>query len=65
MLAQWTGEIVGKMHIYEVSAVDLAAEAGWNPKYMSAVLNCKRTPKNAENTLRNALAAIIARKDGA
>lgn len=65
MLAQWTGDLVGKMHICGVTAKELAAEAGWNEKYLSSVINCKKTPKNAEQKLRAALDAIIARKDGA
>lgn len=55
MRAQWTGEIVGEMHIKNVSAKDLAKVLGWNPKYLSAVLNGHREPKNAERIIRDAL----------
>lgn len=63
MLAQWTGEVIGKMHIYGVSSLELAEELGWNAKYLSTVLNCKRSPKNAKETVSAALDAIIARTD--
>ena len=39
MPAQWTGELVGKMHNAGVTAKQLAAEMGKNPKYVSQVLN--------------------------
>ena len=35
MPAQWTGELVGKMHNAGVTAKQLAAEMGKNPKYVS------------------------------
>lgn len=55
MPAQWTGELIGEMHLKGITAKQLAAEAGWHPKYLSAVLNGHRTPKNAEETLRQAM----------
>jgi len=60
MPAQWTGEIVGRMHIAGVTAKQLAKVAGWHPKYLSAVLNGHRKSKNAEQTLRKALDELIA-----
>lgn len=41
MPAQWTGELVGKMHNAGVTAKQLAAEMGKNPKYVSQVLKTK------------------------
>lgn len=35
MPAQWTGELVGRMHNAGVTAKQLAAEMGKNPKYVS------------------------------
>lgn len=55
MPAQWTGEIIGEMHIKNVKAKDLAKVLGWHPKYLSAVLNGHREPKNAEQIIRDAL----------
>ena len=62
MPAQWTGRLIGEMHVAGVTAKQLAAEAGWHEKYLSAVLNGHREPKNAEETLRAALARLIEEK---
>ena len=55
MLAQWTGEVIGKMHLNKITAKRLAEHLGYNPKYVSAILNGKRTPKNAEQVFRKAV----------
>ena len=39
MPAQWTGALIGEMHLKGVTAKQLAKAAGWNPKYLSGVLN--------------------------
>ena len=62
MPAQWTAELLGEMHLAGVTAKRLAAEAGWHEKYLRAVLNGHREPKNAEQTLRAALARLVEKK---
>ena len=62
MPAQWTADLLGKMHLAGVTAKQLASEAGWHEKYLSAVLNGHREPKNAEQTLRAALARLVEKK---
>lgn len=62
MPAQWTGVIIGQMHTNEITAKQLAEEVGWNPKYLSQVLNSRVTPKNAEAKLCAALERIKERK---
>lgn len=59
MLAQWIGDLVGKMHIYGITSKELSDQLGYNPKYVSTVLNGKRAPKNAQETFTNALDLII------
>ena len=59
MPAQWTADLVGKMHLYNVSAIQLAKEVGWNPKYLSVVLNGHKTPAGAEKKLNDALDRLI------
>lgn len=59
MPAQWTANLIGEMHLAGVTAKQLAAEAGWHEKYLSAVMNGHREPKGAEETLRAALDRII------
>lgn len=63
MPAQWTANLLGEMHLAGVTAKQLAAEAGWHEKYLSAVLNGHREPKNAEQTLRAALDRLVERKE--
>ena len=62
MPAQWTGVIVGKIHINKLTAKELAKEVGWNDKYLSQVLNSENPPKDAEQKLNDALDRIIERK---
>ena len=56
MIARWTGEVKGEMHLSGITAKTLAAEIGWHEKYLSSVLNGHRTPKDAEAKVREALA---------
>lgn len=63
MKDKWTGDAAAIMHVHEISAVALAEELGWNPKYLSTVLNCKRRPKNAESLVMGALQNIVARNE--
>lgn len=59
MPAQWTGELVGKMHNAGVTGKELAAQMGKNPKYVSQVLNGHYAPKKSESEFNAALTAII------
>ncbi len=64
MNAQWTGEVVGQMHIYGISKKELAKEAGYDQRYVGQILNGKKNPKHGEAVLRFALARLIAQKKG-
>lgn len=64
MPAQWTGELVGKMHNAGVTGKELAAQLGKNPKYISQVLNGHYEPKKAEREFNAALSAIIEGRQG-
>ena len=59
MPAKWTADLLGEMHLAGVTAKQLAAEVGWNPKYLSAVLNGHKEPKGAEEKLKAALGRLI------
>ncbi|MEA4965410.1 MAG: hypothetical protein VB055_06280 [Oscillospiraceae bacterium] len=59
MPAQWTADLIGKMHLHGVTAKQLAAAADVHPKYLSTVLNGHKTPKGAEAKFTAALDAII------
>ena len=62
MPAQWTGWIVGQMHINGITGKMLAAELDWNEKYLSQVLNNPDPPKKSEEKVSAALNRIIERK---
>ncbi len=62
MIAQWTGDIIGKMHIYSIIAKELADYLGYNPKYVSAIFNGKRCPKKAEKIFTEAVDAIAKKR---
>lgn len=59
MPAQWTGQIVGEMHNNNITGKKLAAELGWNEKYLSQVLNSENPPKKAEEKIRFALNRLL------
>lgn len=58
MPAQWTADIIAQMHLKRVTALQLAQAVDWHPKYLSAVLNGHREPKDAERKLREALSRM-------
>lgn len=62
MPAQWTADIIGQMHVHKITGKSLAEKLGYTPEYVSAVLNGKREPKNAEQIFRKGLDELIAAK---
>ncbi len=65
MPAQWTGVVVGEMHLNGITGKALAAELGWNAKYLSQVLNSPDPPKGAQQKIRTAIDNIIQRRSAA
>jgi len=63
MPEQWTAEIIGKMHLNCITAKELSAQLGYNPKYVSAVMNGHREPKGAEQRFNAALDELIKAKE--
>lgn len=59
MPAQWTGTIVGEMHLNGITGIMLAAELDWHPKYLSQVLNSSEPPKSARKKIEAALRRLI------
>ena len=59
MLAQWTGEVVGKMHVYSITGQEIADQMGVTKAYISMLLNCRRTPKDAQTRVETALNRLI------
>ncbi len=63
MRPAWTGEIVRKMHLYNITQTDLAFEMGFrNKSYISMILNGKRTPPNCKERMIAALDKLILTK---
>lgn len=62
MPAQWTAEIIGKMHLYRISKKSLAEHLGMRPEYISMVLNGHRNPPDAEVRFRTALNELIRKR---
>ena len=59
MPAQWTADIIGKMHLNGLTAKQLADKLGWHPKYLSRVMNGHNTPAGAEEKVQKALNELI------
>ncbi len=38
----WTGNVVGRMHVYDIKGDELARRCGYTPQYLSMVLNGKK-----------------------
>ena len=62
MKSKWTGDAVGKMHIYGITYEELGKELGIKKPYVCMILNETRTPANAREKVETALNAIIARR---
>ena len=60
MSAQWTGDLVGRMHNAHISQKEFL---GKNEKYVSQVLNGHCEPKRAEQEYNAALDELIRKKE--
>lgn len=58
----WTGELVGKMHVAEVTLDDLAKEVGFSKAYVSMILNGIKKPAGARERLEAAFDAITQKR---
>lgn len=55
----WTGDLVGLMHVHKISKKQLADHIGITREYVSLVLNGHREPKGAEEQFKTAVNEII------
>ena len=58
----WTGELVGKMHVAEVTLDELGESMGVSKAYVSQILNGVRKPPNAKERLNAAFDAVIEKR---
>lgn len=59
----WTGNLIGMMHNHSITYDDLAAEMGVTKSYISALLNGRRNPPNAQSRMETAVCAVIQKKN--
>lgn len=64
MLEKWTGQVVGKMHVHQVTLDDLGKELNFTRAYLSMILNGRRKPPEIRQRVEKALDAVIERKKG-
>ena len=62
MIAQWKGDLVGRMHLHRVTITELSQEMGVTREYLSTVLNGHRDPKGMEQKMNDALDSLVARQ---
>lgn len=54
-MESWIAEAVGKMHINHITQKDIAERLDVTNDYISMILLGKKTPKNAEERITNAI----------
>lgn len=59
MKPKWTGALVGKMHVWEISYEALARKLGVTKGYVGQVLNGRRRPADARSRLETAVDEMI------
>ena len=59
----WIASAVGKMHINKISNIELAKKMNVTPQYISMILNGKKSTKNAESRINDAIDSIIAEQN--
>ncbi len=63
MSAQWTGQLIGRIHNAGFTLKQVAEEAGLNQKYTSQVMNSDKPSPKARKKLEDALERLIARQN--
>lgn len=63
MPAQWTGDMVGKMHNNRITMTQVAEKLGVTKAYVCMVLNGHRNQKGAEQKFNAALDELIKGKE--
>lgn len=61
-MEKWIGNAVGKMHLNDISNIELAGALNVTPQYISEILNGKKSPKNIEQRIMTAIDEIISER---
>lgn len=64
MANEWTGHIVGLLHMHRIKQTELASELGLTAQYISMVLNGKKTSQGIDKRMENAIKSILDRRNG-
>ena len=59
MPKEWTGDVVGLMHVHKITNQQLAEHLGVTDRYVSMVLNGHRDPDGAYERFRSAVEEIV------
>ena len=62
MPEKWTGKIVGRMHVEDITLDELGKEMGITKAYISMILHGARKPANVEQRMKEALDNITKRR---
>ena len=62
-MSNWIASAVGKMHINKISNIELAKKMNVTPQYISMILNGKKSTKNAESRINDAIDSIISEQN--
>lgn len=63
MPEEWTGDIVKKMHMNQITNEEIGMELGYSKSYVGMILNGKRKPAGAQEKMERAVDDIIARRN--
>lgn len=59
MRDEWTGRVIGELHVHGIRQRELAAAAGITNAYCGMILNGKRNPKGGRERIEQALASLL------
>lgn len=61
-MEKWIAEVVGTMHINQITQRGIAEEMHVTSDYISMILRGKKNPKNAEERIKNAIDVILKKR---
>lgn len=59
MRPEWTGDVIGKLHVHGLSIKELAESMGYSHEYLSVILNGKREPTGIKEKVEDAVNKLI------
>lgn len=62
MKPNWTGDLISKMHVHEVTYEELARELGVGKPYVGMILNGRRNPPDAKERLQAAFERVLKKR---